>query len=628
MGVSERERRLPIGAEPGPGGVAFRVWAPRRRRVAVVIEGGAGPVTLTAEPGGYFSGRVPGTASGTRYRFQLDDDEWRYPDPASRYQPEGPHGPSEVVDPAAFEWTDGGWRGLTPQGQVVYELHVGTFTPEGTWAAAAEHLAELRDVGVTVVEVMPVADFPGRFGWGYDGVDLFAPTRLYGTPDDMRRFVDRAHALGLGVILDVVYNHLGPDGNYLLAFSENYLTHRRANDWGQSIDFDGPESGPVREFYVANAEHWIREYHLDGFRFDATQQIIDESPEHVLALIAHRARAAADGRGILLIAESEPEDTRLVRPPAAGGFGYDTIWNDDFHHSARVALTGQRVAYFRDFSGRPQEFVSVAKHGLLFQGQVSAVSGGRRGGSTAGLPPWALVNFIQNHDQVANSGHGLRPSVLAAPGCYRAMTALLLLLPGTPMLFQGQEFGATTPFLYFADHGPELAPLVRTGRGQFLSQFPNLGAPSMRDRLADPSDPGTFLRSTLSPAERASGDAARRLHRDLLAIRRETPALRGDGASRVDGAVLDAAAFLVRFFSADGEDRLLLVNLGTTLTRGAAEPLLAPPAGREWHVVWSSEDPAYGGDGTPAFDPAGIVLPGMAALLLAPAQETPAQPGR
>ncbi|MES1209638.1 MAG: alpha-amylase family glycosyl hydrolase, partial [Pseudomonadota bacterium] len=316
-------RRFPIGAELLPNGRAHvRVWAPARQRVLVAhgpnLDCGA-PLAAEENSEGMFSGVVDGLVAGGRYAFRLDDDPHPYPDPASRFQPEGPHGPSELVDPTTFAWTDGAWKGIAPRGAVVYEMHIGTFTPEGTYAAAAERLPLLADVGVTVIEMMPVADFAGRFGWGYDGVDLWAPTRLYGRPDDLRRFVDRAHALGIGVILDVVYNHFGPDGNYLMQFSKTYFSDKYENEWGEPINFDGVGSAGVRQLCIENAGYWVQEFHFDGLRLDATQQIFDASPDHLVAAIARRVRSAAGGRGCLLVAENEPQETRIVRAPEAGG---------------------------------------------------------------------------------------------------------------------------------------------------------------------------------------------------------------------------------------------------------------------------------------------------------------------
>jgi maltooligosyltrehalose trehalohydrolase len=600
------EGKLPVGAEPKPGGVSFRVWAPAAPSVEVLLEsppGAPASVSLDPEGDGYFSADVAGARAGTRYRFRLGDAERALPDPASRFQPEGPHGPSEVVDPTAFAWTDERWSGISIDGQVLYEMHVGTFTSAGTWAAAAGELAELARLGITVIELMPVAEFAGRFGWGYDGVDLFAPTHLYGRPDDVRRFVDRAHALGMGVILDVVYNHLGPDGNYLAAFAPEYFSDRYDNEWGDAINFDGPGSGPVREFVTANAGYWIDEFHLDGLRVDATQQMFDASPEHVLAAIVRRVREAGGRRSTLVIAENEPQHTRLLRPPAQGGYGLDGMWNDDFHHAACVAVSGRREAYYSDYRGSAQELVSAVKRGYLYQGQRSTWQGKRRGSSTSGIEPSRFVTYLQNHDQVANSARGARLHALTSPGRFRAITALLLLAPGTPLLFQGQEFTASTPFLFFADHKPELARNVRRGRAEFLDQFPSIATPEIRTRLADPAARETFAACVLDFAEREEHAETYALHADLLRMRREDPVFRAQGAHGVDGAVLGPDAFVLRLFGPDGDDRLLLVNLGDEVALAPApEPLLAPPERRRWEISWSSEHPRYGGSGWAPLD--------------------------
>ncbi len=608
--ANRASRRYPVGAEIDGSFVHFRVWAPDRRRVAVALEG-AGEHALTAEEDGYFAGAIR-AAVGTRYHLRLDGGEPLFPDPASRFQPEGPHGPSEVVDSSLFEWTDGDWRGCAIKRQVVYEMHVGTFTPEGTWAAAAEKLPLLRDVGITLIEMMPVNDFAGRFGWGYDGVNLFAPTRLYGPPDDLRRFVDRAHALGLGVILDVVYNHLGPDGNYLARFARDYFTDRHPNEWGEAINFDGPNSGPVRAFFAASAACWIDEFHFDGLRLDATQSMHDASPRHIVAEIAAAARAAAGSRRIVLIGENEPQDSGLLR--GRDGTALDGLWNDDFHHSAMVALTGRREAYYVDHRGTPQELISAAKYGFLFQGQRYAHQDKPRGAPALDIGPAAFVNFIQNHDQIANSARGERFHRLTSPGRARALTALLLLMPGTPMLFQGQEFGASSPFLFFADHRPDLAQSVRDGRHGFLKQFASLADPAAQERLDIPNDMATFERCRLDWREFYANAETVALHRDLIALRRDDAAI---ASGRVDGAVIGAEAFLLRFFH-ECDDRLLLVNLGRDFDRASiAEPLAAPPPGAGWLPVWSSEDPRYGGGGTPPVEHgAGWTVPGHAAVLM------------
>jgi maltooligosyltrehalose trehalohydrolase len=552
------------------------------------------------------------------YAYRLDGGP-ACPDPASRFQPAGPHGPSEIVDPGAFAWNDAEWPGITREGQVIYEMHIGTFTAAGTWEAASRELPELAQSGITVVELLPVADFVGDFGWGYDGVDLFAPTRLYGRPDDFRAFVDRAHAVGLGVILDVVYNHLGPDGNYLGQFASEYFSTRHRTDWGQAINFDGPGSGPVREFFISNAGYWIDEFHLDGLRLDATQEIHDDSPEHVLAAIAREARERAGRRSVFLVAENEPQDVKLVRAVPAGGHDLDALWNDDFHHTAMVALTGRAEAYYGGHAGTPQELISAVKRGFLYQGQRYAWQDKKRGTPTWDVAPTSFVHFIQNHDQLANSLAGLRGHRLTSPGRYRAMTALLLLGPATPMLFQGQEFAASSPFLYFADLPPDLAKLTRAGRAEFLAQFPSLAAAEAQAALPDPADRLTFERSKLDLGERERHGAAYALHVDLLRLRREDPVFRTQGGGGIDGAVLGPEALVLRFFGVgvDPDDRLLCLNLGRDLTLATvAEPLLAPPEDARWGLLWSSEAIRYDGSGTPEFDPAdGWVLPGHAALV-------------
>jgi len=554
---------------------------------------------MTAEPDGYYSATVDGVGHGQRYRFKLDGE--LTPDPASRFQPEGPFGPSQVIDPGQYRWSDQAWRGLPPERRVVYEMHVGTFTPEGTWRAAIEKLPMLANLGISMIEVMPVSEFPGRFGWGYDGVFPYAPTRLYGDPNDFRAFVDAAHALGTAVILDVVYNHLGPDGCVFSRYSQQYFTDRYENEWGDALNFDAATASGAREYWAWNGAYWVSEFHLDGLRLDATQSVHDESDEHILTSIAARARNAAAGRPLYVVAENEPQDVRLVGSIEDGGYGLDALWNDDFHHSAVVALTGRHEAYYSDHTGAPQEFVSAAKYGYLFQGQRYAWQKQARGTRTRGLKPVAFVNFIENHDQIANSGDGSRVRARTSPGSYRAMTALMLLMPGTPMLFQGQEFGATTPFLYFADHNPELAAAVRKGRAEFVKQFPTIATQEMMSRLPAPDAEETFRVSKLDWAEFDRHENWRRLHADLIALRLRTPAFAPAAQADVDGAVLGTAAFAVRFFS-DGDEgeRLLVVNFGIDLIKPSfAEPLLAPPPGFAWRLEWSSEAPEYGGGGTP-----------------------------
>lgn len=603
LSMLQAKRRYPIGAELiGDNHAHFRVWAPKAREVDVVLESTLEekPRThpLAAEPGGYFSGTA-NAGVGARYRFRVNGAENYYPDPASRFQPDGPHGSSCIVDPGKFQWSDANWPGLEMKGQVFYEMHVGTFTREGTWRAAAKQLSELARIGITVIEMMPVAEFPGRFGWGYDGVDLFAPSHWYGTPNDLRVFVDRAHSLGLGVILDVVYNHFGPDGNYLGIYSDDYLVRGKGHEWGDVINFGGSNSGPVREFFITNGRYWIEEFHFDGFRFDATHAIHDESEEYIIRAVGEAAREAAGSRSIILVAENDLQEASMVRQRdlKTGGGGLDGMWNDDFHHSAIVALTGQDVGYFSDYSGKPQEFISAAKYGFLYQGQARSWRKALRGTPTFGIPAEAFVCFIENHDQIANTGSGDRPRFQTSAGRYRAITALLLLGPWAPLLFQGQEFGASSPFLFFADVGDAaVREAIRKGRAELLAPFLSLSEEDVSMRLPAPDDLQAFLRCKLDFSERETNHKLYDLHIDLLKLRREDSRFRLQQSVGIDGAVLGPASFVLRYFSDADDDRLLVINFGKRQRlRPASEPLLAPPDGCEWQTLWSSDSPQYGG---------------------------------
>ena len=601
LGLTVR-RRLPIGAEVVPGGVHLRVWAPAWHRVTLVLDDRE--VALGRDDAGYFSRFVEGLAAGARYHFRLGDGAELFADPASRFQPEGPFGPSEVIDPDATGWTDREWPGITaPQRQVIYELHVGTFTRAGTWAAAAHHLPFLVDLGITTIEIMPIAEFAGGHNWGYDGVDLFAPTHNYGRPEDLRAFVDRAHALGLAVILDVVYNHLGPSGNSLFVLAPPFISTRGANSWGETIDFAVPQ---VREFVIANAGYWIDEFHLDGLRLDATQAIHDDSDVHIVAELVQRARAAAGSRQIFMIGENESQDVTMFDR------GVDAIANDDFHHAARVAELGVTDGYLHDYAGTPQELISATEQGFLYQGQVYAWQRNVRGTPTRGLAPSRFVHYLENHDQIANAGFGERLAVLADRALHRAMTALLLLGPSIPMLFQGQETGSTKPWLFFVDHDPELAMAVRHGRARFVSQSARLATPEAQAALPDPNAPETFAACILDESERRRGAPITELHRDLIALRRDDPTFTTE---RPDGAVLSPHALCLRW-----AERLLLVNLGPTFRSAILpEPRLAPLRESGWRVAWSSEHPRYGGHGTPRpFTVARLAIPAHAAVLCVP----------
>ncbi|SLM47353.1 Malto-oligosyltrehalose trehalohydrolase [Nitrospira japonica] len=617
---------MTLGAQVQETGVEFRVWAPKRERVEVVFESG-GSLPLTKDRLGYFSGTAPDAAAGMLYRYCVDGGD-RFPDPCSRFQPEGPHGPSLIVDPSAYAWRTSAWRGMTLRGQVLYELHVGAFTPEGTLDAAADQLDELKHCGITLIELMPLAEFPGRFNWGYDGVSLFAPYRGYGDHEALKRFVDAAHERGLGVILDVVYNHFGPDGNYLPVYSDDYVTDRHPNDWGQAVNFDGPNAHGTRDFVLQNACYWIDEFRLDGLRLDAIHAIYDDGPRHILAELSERTRAAVPERSIVLIAECESQRIEALHPVERNGWGLDGIWSDDFHHTCRVALSGRREAYYTDYRGGAQELLSIIKRGFLYQGQRYAWQGVPRGTVVKDEPAQGFVFYLQNHDQIANHLRGDRVHAFASPARYRALVTLFLLAPETPLLFMGQEFAASAPFLFFADHVPELAEKVRDGRKTFLSEFPPYATVEAKNAMPDPGDVATFERSRLDLSERSRHAAQYRLHRDLLRLRREDGVLSRQDRRSIDGAVLGPQALVLRYFTDSDEDRLLVVNLGEDLPFiPAPEPLLAPVAGGSWMLHWSSEHPHYGGSGTVnPLSEQGWVVPSATATLFLAAKSEKSQP--
>ncbi len=508
---------LRLGALPEGDGTRFRVWAPVAERVTLVLEPDSRTIPLGAVSGGYFERVVDGVGPGQRYRVRLDDGD-PLPDPASRFQPEGVHGPSEVVDPAAFDWGDEEWGGVAQRDLVFYELHVGTFTPEGTFRAAAERLEYLRDLGVTAVELMPVADFPGRWNWGYDGAALYAPSRAYGTPDDFRALVDRAHALGLAVFLDVVYNHLGPDGAYLAAFGPVF-TDRHRTPWGDAINLDDAGSRGVRDLILDNALHWLREYHLDGLRLDATHALVDDSEPHLLAELSE-AVEALPGPPRTLVAEDHRNLNTLLLPRPEG-FGLDAVWADDLHHLVRNIIAGDTEGYYADFADATTgDLAETLEHGWFYDGRPSKTTAKPRGTSAAPIRPEQCVVCIQNHDQIGNRPAGDRLTDDVEPAAYRAASALLLFAPELPLLFMGQEWAASAPFQFFTDHNAELGPLVSAGRKSEFEDFPGFSG-----GVPDPQDPETFERSRLAWGERETPGHAHTLalYRALLALRRDLP---------------------------------------------------------------------------------------------------------
>jgi maltooligosyltrehalose trehalohydrolase len=601
---------VPFGAIPDASGTHFHVWAPRARSVAVRLVAGGAEHPLAPAGDGLFAAHVAGVAAGADYQLVLDGDR-ALPDPTSRWQPHGVHGASRVVDPRAFAWTDAAWRGLPSMADyVVYELHVGTFTREGTFDAVIPRLAALRDLGVTALELLPIAAFPGERNWGYDGVHLYAPQHSYGGPEGLRRLVDAAHAHGLAIVLDVVYNHYGPEGNYLDAFGP-YFTERYETPWGRAVNFDGDDGAQVRRHVVDNARHWIAEYHVDALRLDAIHGIFDRSPHHVLAELtdAVRAEGEAAGRRVHLIAESDLNDARVVRPTRDGGLGFDAQWADDLHHAVHVALTGEQRGYYATFGGLApiraalaEPFVRPAGTGVLPEAPTDVTR-------AAGVPRERFIVCLQNHDQVGNRATGDRIASLVSPAQQRLGAAIVLLSGYVPMLFMGEEYGETRPFQYFVSHSDEaLVQAVRDGRRREFADF------AWDGEVPDPQAESTFARSTLDGATPRTPEqrALHALYRDLLALRRREPALRPDGADvRVEG---DATWVRWTLAPRDGGRTVCVVaNVGDA---ACAVPL---PESRRWTPLLSTEAAAYGGAGpdAPAIEGGAVTLAPYACAALA-----------
>ena len=571
--VSRKHAPTEFGAIWRDGLVSFRLWAPDQSAVFLMIDGRE-PLSMTSEPGGWFTLAIAAPV-GVRYRFLLPDGR-AVPDPASRFQPEDVHGPSEVGAPGTFRWADAGWRGLPWHEAVIYELHIGTFTPEGTFSAAAARLPYLKSLGITVVEMMPVGDFPGRWSWGYDGVLLFAPDARYGRPDDLKAFVYRAHALGMAVILDVVYNHFGPEGNYLPLLAPAH-TDLHVTPWGDAIDYGCRETTSMRDLVLANVRMWIGEFHLDGLRIDAAHEIRDEGPDHILAAIAEAARAAGSGRKVHLVLES----ARLEADRVSVAGGFDGQWNDDLHHTLHAAITGETDKDYADCAGRPDVLAKALAEG--FQ------TGDGEDLATVTLPPIAFVSFLQNHDQVGNRARGERIGMLASTSACRAAAAVYLLAPQIPMLFQGEEWAASSPFPFFSDLAPAFATAVRDGRTATFAVDP--------DDLLDPFDPATFAAARLDWSEHRQSRHARVLdwYRAILRVRRREVAPLCDGIRKSGSWSVDDGVIRITW-AGDTKDLMLTLNL---TPRPA--PLPAPVKGRliwqegriagrlcpPWFVAWS-----------------------------------------
>jgi len=520
-----RVHRMPFGAElSAEGGVRFRLWASAAQRVELLLyeRGGARALPMRSIEGGWFELTTDAAGPGSRYRYRIDG-QLDVPDPASRFNPEDVHGPSEVIDPARFEWTDASWRAPPWHEAVIYELHTGTFSSSGTFRGIQERLDHLVELGVSVIELMPIADFPGRRGWGYDGVLPFAPDSAYGTPEELKALIVAAHARGLAVMLDVVYNHFGPEGNYLPAYAPQFFTERHHTPWGAAVNFDSEGSRTVRDFFIHNTLYWLGEYHFDGLRYDAVHAIRDDSSPSILTELARAARSGPGReRPVYLVLENAANEARWLEPPG-GGCAFDAQWNDDVHHCLHVILTGETDGYYADYAERPHALLCRAlAQGFAYQGEFSAHEGHARGEPSSQLPPTAFVTFLQNHDQIGNRALGERIGTLAAAPPLRAATALLLLAPSPPMLFMGEEWGAPEPFTYFCDFGEELAGKVREGRRREFAAFERFSAPEALARIPDPTAAETLRRVCLHWDVAAAPGHAELLdhYRRLLALRR------------------------------------------------------------------------------------------------------------
>ncbi len=597
---------MPFGAEVTDEGVRFRLWAPAAREVEVVLEE-ADPRCVAMDPArdGWFETTVREARAGTLYRYRIDG-RIEVPDPASRFQPEDVHGPSAVVDPDSYIWTNSAWTGRPWHEAVIYELHVGAFSPQGTFDGVRERLDHLVDLGVTAIELMPVADFSGKRNWGYDGVLPFAPDSSYGTPEDLKRLIDTAHGRGLMMFLDVVYNHFGPDGNYLHAYAPQFFTDRFETPWGAAIDFSRRE---VRDFFIHNALYWLEEFRFDGLRLDAVHAIVDESSPDILEELAETVHGHfGDGRLVHLVLENEHNAAhRLERDTKGNPRHYVAQWNDDIHHALHVLATGESAAYYTDFAERPLDhLVRCLTEGFAFQGEsFSPREGAGRGEPSAHLPATAFLSFIQNHDQVGNRAFGERISALAEPDVLRALTAVMLLASSPPLLFMGEEWAAAEPFLFFCDFDDELSVAVREGRRREFAKFPEFRDENARERIPDPTAESTFVRSRLDWDQVGVSSHAAWLdhYRNLLLVRRQEVIPRlvgqqgnaaaarrfGTGGLQVDWRMGDGSRLILLANLADGETPVPTDGIGGRLIFATpAEAATAIESGSlpSWSVAW------------------------------------------
>lgn len=572
----------------------FTVWAPREERLEVkILAQKPRIVPLERLDGGYWRATVENVPAGTRYLIRFPKDHQERPDPATHWQPDGVHRPSALVDHGSFRWTDGGWQGVPLEEFAIYELHVGTFTPEGTFAAVIPRLPELKELGITAVEIMPVSQFPGTRGWGYDGVHPFAPQNSYGGPDGLKQLVDACHRQGLAVILDVVYNHMGPEGNYLSEFGP-YFTGKYRTPWGDAVNMDDEGSDEVRNYFIENALFWYREYHFDALRLDATDRIYDFSAKPFLQELSERVREfeRETGRCRLLIAESDLNDARLLHPPERGGFHLDGHWSDDFHHSVHTLLTGEDVGYYCDF-GTPSDLAKAYSDIYPYDWRYSPYRGHRRGSFAADLPGRHFVVCSQNHDQVGNRMYGHRLLYLSSFEGAKVAAAAVILSPFIPLLFMGEEYGEDAPFQFFADFQDDfLREAVRKGRTEEFAAFKWRGTPP------DPHDPETFERSRLRWDERTEGRHGVMLawYRRLLQLRREIPALRpSEGRGDRDAGSLEAERVVWLLRRREGTETLLLLNF-----HGEEVRIPFPAREGRWRKLLDSSDPVWEGAGATA----------------------------
>ncbi|MES2354095.1 MAG: malto-oligosyltrehalose trehalohydrolase [Pseudomonadota bacterium] len=578
----KRAHRMPFGTSLTAHGVHFRLWAPAAQRVALqlVKDDGEESISMTSSVDGWFDSIVPHARPGSRYRYRIDD-KLNVPDPASRCNPDDVHAPSQVIDPNAYVWKDSEWRGKPWETAVIYEIHVGAFTAEGTFRAVVERLDYLIALGVTAIELMPVADFPGQRNWGYDGVLQFAPDSSYGKPEDLKYLVDTAHQKGLMVFLDVVYNHFGPEGNYLHAYAPQFFTERHHTPWGAAINFDGEGSRVVRDFFIHNALYWLEEFHFDGLRFDAVHAIVDDTKPHILIELAEAVHAGpGQERHVHLMLENDHNTSRyLQRDAASRSRWYTAQWNDDIHHVAHVLATDEIDGYYADYADQPvKHFLRCLTQGFAYQGEKSPFRHGEiRGEPSGSLPLTAFISFMQNHDQVGNRAFGERLAMQADPTALRALTAAILLAPSPPLLFMGEEFGASQPFQFFCHFGADLADAVRDGRRREFAQFARFSDPARRESIPDPNDVATFERSKLDWAQITTSphDAWLTFYKTLLGLRQQVivPRLAKMQGGHAEGTMIGERGLCIRWRLGDDSVLTLHANLGNEASPGFARPI-------------------------------------------------------